>query len=102
MYYAQLDENNICIGVSQLSGEVKSDNLIQIASYDTSILGKKYVDGKWEEVPEEPIQAPEPTEQELLQAELLLAQQEIILNQQTQEQALAEILLGQQGGIENV
>jgi hypothetical protein len=40
--YAQLDENNIVVAVSQLSGEVDAPNMIEIPEYDTSLLGKKY------------------------------------------------------------
>ena len=32
--YAQLDEQNICIGVSQLSGEVVASNMIPIENMD--------------------------------------------------------------------
>lgn len=61
MFYAQLNEENICFAVSQLSGEVQADNLIEISFFDTSIVGKKYVDGTWVEV-EQPIVDPEPTQ----------------------------------------
>lgn len=50
MIYAQLDSTNVCIGISQLSGEVQSEDMIKIDSYDTSFLGKKYNNGLWEEV----------------------------------------------------
>ncbi len=50
MYYAKLNEENICVGVSQLSGEVHRENMMQIQTYDMTILGKRYVDGKWEDV----------------------------------------------------
>lgn len=59
MFYAQIDENNICIVVSNLSGEVIADNLIQLETYDISILGKRYNNGEWEEVPRP---EPEPTQ----------------------------------------
>ena len=57
--YAELDENNICKAVSDLSGEVIADNMIPLETYDESLLGKRYVDGAWEEVPQEPTQEPE-------------------------------------------
>ncbi|MBR3993370.1 MAG: hypothetical protein IKI92_05865 [Anaerotignum sp.] len=38
---------------------------------------------------------PEPTEEEILQAELLLNQMEILANQNAQEETLAAILLNQ-------
>lgn len=49
----------------------------------------------YERVTEEPI--PEPTEQELIQAELLLNQIDIIAKQNEQDEVLAEILLNQMG-----
>jgi hypothetical protein len=41
MYYAQI-LNGIVIGVSQLNSKVDSPNLIKIATYDTSLIGKKW------------------------------------------------------------
>lgn len=68
MFYAQLDENSICIGVSQLSGEVNAPNMILLESYDASLLGKKYNNGTWEDVPQP---EPEPTSQDAINAEIL-------------------------------
>ncbi len=51
--YAQIDEKNICVGISQLSGEALAENMILLASCNASLLGKKYNDGIWEEVPAE-------------------------------------------------
>ena len=99
--YAQLNEENICIGISQLSGKVAAKNMIELASYDTGILGKKYVDGKWEDV-EHPEEEAEPTEQEIIQAEMLLNQAEIIAKQNEHDEVLAELLLGQQEVAANV
>lgn len=96
MIYAQINEENICVGVSQLSGEVDSPLLIPIAEFDSSVIGKKYNNGVWEEVEPEPVPEPEPTEQELVQAEILLGQQEIIAKQKEHDEVLAELLLGQQ------
>lgn len=41
-FYAQLNENNICIGISQLSGEINQSNMVEIPSLDTSYMWKKY------------------------------------------------------------
>lgn len=71
MFYAQIDENNICIVVSNLSGEVIADNLIQLETYDISILGKRYNNGEWEEVPQ-----PEPEPTQLDKIEEMLKEQE--------------------------
>lgn len=40
--YAQLDSENYCIGISQLSGEVIQDNLVQLEEYDSSYMGRLY------------------------------------------------------------
>lgn len=67
-YYAQLDENSICIGVSQLSGEVSETNMILLDRYDASLMGKKYNNGTWEDVPQP---EPTPTSQDAINAEIL-------------------------------
>ena len=50
MVYAQLNDEKICIGISDLSGEVVADNMINIDEFDTTLLGKKYNNGSWETV----------------------------------------------------
>lgn len=40
--YAQLNENNICTGISQLSGEVLKDDLIEIPTFSQEYMWKKY------------------------------------------------------------
>lgn len=96
-YYAQLDENDICIGVSQLSGEIYLCNMIFLEKQDVSLLGKKYNDGVWEDISKPEPSKLEPTEQEILQAEMLLNQQQIISKQTEIDMTLAELLLNQQG-----
>lgn len=88
--YAQIDENNICVAVSQLSGEVNAGNLIPI-SWENP-LGMRYENGTWVEVPQV---EPEPTEEEIFKAELLLNQVTIMNTQAEQDEVLAEILLNQ-------
>jgi len=103
MFYAQLDNKGICVAVSQLLAKVESKDMIALESYDTTVCGKKYNDGKWEEASVGPI--PEPSiilSGEELQAEILLNQQQIITRQNTQEAVLAQLLLNQQGGVVNV
>lgn len=41
-FYAQLDEENYCSGISSLSGEVDYPNMIRIESMDSSYLGQLY------------------------------------------------------------
>ncbi|MDD3040023.1 hypothetical protein [Bacteroides sp.] len=62
-FYAQLNIESICVGVSQLSGSIDG-NLINLDFMDTSIVGKKYNNGTWEEVPVEPVPEPPLTEME--------------------------------------
>ena len=73
-FYAQINEENICVGISSLSGEVIDEKFIEIESYDLSILGKKYNNGVWEEVPKEPIvpEEPQPTNAELKENQLAI------------------------------
>ena len=42
IYYAQIDDNGIVRGISQLSNQINQKNLILIESYDESLLGKKW------------------------------------------------------------
>lgn len=68
-YYAQIDDNNICVGVSQLAGEVDNSSLVVLESYDTSIMGKLWTGTEWVDNPNppspvEPTQ--EPTAQDIM------------------------------------
>ena len=67
--YAQLDKDGICIGVSNLSGEVNDVTMVRMDTYTFDVLGKRYVNGEWQDVPKEPI-PPEPTQKEILQEKL--------------------------------
>ena len=94
-YYAQIDENNICVSVLDTPVEITdNEKMILTDTYDLSVLGKKYNNGAWEVVktPTEYL----PTETELIQAELLLNQQDIIIKKKKHDEVLAAILLGQQ------
>lgn len=99
MIYAQLDMNNICVGLSQLSGEVQAANMLQIEHYDTTLMGKKYENGVWVELPPAPEPIPAPTEEEIVQAELLLNQ--LLMQEQLNsiDVVNAQILLNTMGGI---
>lgn len=95
MIYAQLDNNNICIGISQLSGEVQSENMLQIEHYDTTLLGKKYENGKWIELPKPPVEL---TEEELIIAQTLINQASIKEQLNTIDETNSQILLKITGG----
>lgn len=53
-YYAQINENGICVGVSSLSGEVQAENMIKIDSYSEDYLYRKYENGAWSKEKYEP------------------------------------------------
>lgn len=70
-YYAQIDDDGICCGVSQLSGIVEHDNMIQLESYDMSLMGKLWTGTEWIEnpnPPEPPEPSTEPTNQDIMDA----------------------------------
>ena len=46
-YYAQINEENIVVGISQLWGDVEHPNMIEIDSYDVTLLGKLYTNGEF-------------------------------------------------------
>ena len=48
-FYAQLNENNICIGISSLKSEVQVDNMVQIPEYSEDYIWRKFEDEKWSE-----------------------------------------------------
>lgn len=47
--YAQLNIDNICIGVSQLCGEVEASDMIALTKqeYSPDLIGREYKDGVW-------------------------------------------------------
>jgi len=80
-YYAQLNEEQICSAISDLSGQVIEENMIELATYDVTILGKKYENGEWVEV-EQPTPEPETpvtTNEEIKQLLLEVQEQNLIL-----------------------
>ena len=81
--YAQLNENNICIGVSQLSGEVDAPNMVSIPEFTEDYIWRKYEDGEWSEEKFEP-----QTTAPLTEFEKLKQDQELI------KEALDELILG--------
>ena len=51
--YAQLDENGVCIGVSQLSDAVDAPHMISLAAAESvgDCIGRTYADGVWGDAP---------------------------------------------------
>ena len=90
-YYAQIDESNICIAVSDLSGPVTADNMLRLETYDISLLGKKYNNGVWEDMPQP---EPEPTQLDRIEEQIKVSYTEA---QETAVDAYTEELL--EGGI---
>lgn len=83
-YYAQIDDDGVCTGLSDLAGEVDAPNMIQLDSYDMNVMGKKYEAGTWVEVeqptPEPPESAePQPTNAEIKNLLLEVQEQNLIL-----------------------
>ena len=64
-YYAQLNADNVAVGVSQLSGAVDNPQLIPLETYDADVMGKKWNGSTWEAMPEPEPVPPEPTPEEL-------------------------------------
>lgn len=74
-FYAQLNEDKICIGISQLSGEVIKENLVEISFYDESYLWKKYENSVWSTEtfePDHPVIQEEPTTTEIMENQIIL------------------------------
>lgn len=59
-FYAQLNQESIVVAVTQTSSEIDEENLVELESYDTSVLGKRYNPdtGDFEDVEPEPIPVP--------------------------------------------
>ena len=80
MFYAQINDDNMCICVSNTGkATTTKPNMIQLETYDLTVLGKHYNNGVWEEVPQP---EPEPTQADRIES---------LLNQritETQEQAV--------------
>lgn len=97
--YIQIDKNGVPVSDSFLSGEVNKPNMIPV-DMGVDIGGKRYDNGEWVDyVPPVVEVVVEPTTEELIMAELLVGQMEILTNQQAHDEVLAEILLGQLGEV---
>lgn len=77
-FYAQINENSICVGVSQLSGEVIADNMIEIDSADTDYLWRKYENGAWSNEKFEPQSTAPIDEFSLMQEKVVESEQAIL------------------------
>ena len=68
MRYAQIDSNGICFAESFLSGEVNAEDMILLADDEPSPLGKRYVNGVWEEVEKEEMPQPSSDSEIIMQS----------------------------------
>ncbi|MCI6056924.1 flagellar basal-body rod protein [Anaerotignum sp.] len=88
-HYAQIDENGYIVGISDLSGEVLSPNLIQI-DVDFDPTNKKWNGASWESyTPPEPPE-PEPTQLDRMEAQLTKSQDE--LRQEGADMMMSELV----------
>lgn len=98
--YAQINDDDICIGISQLSGEVHSDDMIMIDKYDTDLLWRKYdrATSEWSTEKYEPEPSPELEDEnttlKLAMAELAEAYEQEKTELQLAIAELAEIVTG--------
>lgn len=47
MYYAQLNGSSICVAVTQSAAPLVGPQFVPLASFDTSVLGKKWTGSEW-------------------------------------------------------
>ena len=88
-HYAQIDENGYIVGISDLSGEVLSPNLIQI-DVDFDPTNKKWNGASWESyTPPEPPE-PEPTQLDRIEKQLTKSQDE--LRQEGADMMMSELV----------
>lgn len=95
-YYATLNSENICDGISRLNDEVVADNLIELASYDTSVLGKMWTGSEWIENPNPPEPPKAPVTTDELSDKLDENQQLQLAGMQGQSDTYAAILAMQE------
>ena len=51
MIYAQLNEDNIVVCLTETSGMISGSNIVAVHTYDMSLLGKKYENDTFVDVP---------------------------------------------------
>ena len=105
MRYAQIDSNGICFAESFLSGEVDEKDMILLADDEPSPLGKRYVNGVWEEVEKEELLQPVSDTEILMQSisELELQNFEAQAERQMLAQQMADLELAMlEGGSTDV
>jgi len=66
-YYAQLNEQKICIGISSLAGDTESPDMIPVPNYSDDYMWRKFENGEWST---EKFPPPEPVNQKPLSEEV--------------------------------
>ena len=93
MIYAQINEENICTVISDMGEvEVSDKHLIPIETYDTSLLGKKYNNGVWEDMPQP---EPQPSQLDRIEESLKISfteAQQTAIDKYTEELLVGGIL----------
>ena len=46
-YYAQIDENNLCVGILDTHAPINLPSMVPLSSMQHDVLGKTLVDGEW-------------------------------------------------------
>ena len=79
VYYAWLNNDNICVNIWALKGEVlAAPNTVKIPGYNEDYIHRKYENGQWSEEKFEPIQPPEvPIEEYLIDIDFRLCMIEL-------------------------
>ena len=50
MFYAQLNENGVCVGITETKSVINNSSMIKIDTFDTDKLNRKYEGGTWSEI----------------------------------------------------
>jgi len=53
IFYAQINEDGVCEGLQQASKEIQANGIIPVPTYDVSLIGKKWENEEWLEIPQE-------------------------------------------------
>lgn len=93
--YAQIDGTGRCIAISNLSGEVKADNMILLTDEDNVKILDKYVNGVWNPGPPPP--PPPPTPDQIKIAQLEAENTDLKSRMDDMEMFAADIISG--GGV---
>lgn len=97
MRVAYLNDDGTIGGIGRIGDNaVLNDKMIKIdEDFDTT--NNRWNGSSWEIYTPEHQPEPEPTEEEIIQGEMLLNQAQIIATQEEQDEVLAAILLNQMG-----